>query len=97
MIAEVRGSVNKDINGAELLYSLLNAPWLQSLLKVESILHTPTNSQGSSPPVRVHLLLFSLQVYECLQRHLKGPARPYLSYSSGLSLQVNFILTALHF
>uniref|UniRef100_A0A8C2KNL9 Membrane palmitoylated protein 4 n=1 Tax=Cyprinus carpio TaxID=7962 RepID=A0A8C2KNL9_CYPCA len=25
--------VNKDINGAELLYSLLNAPWLQSLLK----------------------------------------------------------------
>uniref|UniRef100_A0A673GXK8 MAGUK p55 subfamily member 4-like n=1 Tax=Sinocyclocheilus rhinocerous TaxID=307959 RepID=A0A673GXK8_9TELE len=43
VIAEVRGSVNKDINGAELLYSLLNAPWLQSLLKVESILHTPTN------------------------------------------------------
>uniref|UniRef100_A0A673GXK5 MAGUK p55 subfamily member 4-like n=1 Tax=Sinocyclocheilus rhinocerous TaxID=307959 RepID=A0A673GXK5_9TELE len=33
VIAEVRGSVNKDINGAELLYSLLNAPWLQSLLK----------------------------------------------------------------
>ncbi|XP_016127031.1 MAGUK p55 subfamily member 4 isoform X1 [Sinocyclocheilus grahami] len=60
VIAEVRGSVNKDINGAELLYSLLNAPWLQSLLKV----------------------------YECLQRHLKGPARPYLSYSSGLSLQI---------
>ncbi|XP_016304670.1 MAGUK p55 subfamily member 4 isoform X2 [Sinocyclocheilus anshuiensis] len=60
VIAEVRGSVNKDINGAELLYSLLNAPWLQSLLKV----------------------------YESLQRHLKGPARPYLSYSSGLSLQI---------
>ncbi|XP_050967440.1 MAGUK p55 subfamily member 4 [Labeo rohita] len=60
VIAEVRGSINKDINGAELLYSLLNAPWLQSLLKV----------------------------YECLQRHLKFPARPYLSYSSGLSLQI---------
>ncbi|XP_043097223.1 uncharacterized protein mpp4b isoform X2 [Puntigrus tetrazona] len=60
VIAEVRGSVSKDINGAELLYSLLNAPWLQSLLKV----------------------------YECLQRQLKGPARPYLSYSSGLSLQI---------
>uniref|UniRef100_A0A8C2BN72 Membrane palmitoylated protein 4 n=1 Tax=Cyprinus carpio TaxID=7962 RepID=A0A8C2BN72_CYPCA len=42
VIAEVRSSVNKDINGAELLYSLLNAPWLQSLLKVESLLHTPT-------------------------------------------------------
>lgn len=39
VIAEVRGSINKDINGAELLHSLLNAPWLQSLLKVESILH----------------------------------------------------------
>ncbi|XP_073791306.1 MAGUK p55 subfamily member 4-like isoform X4 [Danio rerio] len=59
VIAEVRGSINKDINGAELLYGLLNAPWLQSLLKV----------------------------YECLQRHLRGPARPYVSYSSGLSLQ----------
>uniref|UniRef100_A0A672P659 MAGUK p55 scaffold protein 4 n=1 Tax=Sinocyclocheilus grahami TaxID=75366 RepID=A0A672P659_SINGR len=45
VIAEVRGSVNKDINGAELLYSLLNAPWLQSLLKVESILHTLINSE----------------------------------------------------
>uniref|UniRef100_A0A671KB18 Membrane palmitoylated protein 4 n=1 Tax=Sinocyclocheilus anshuiensis TaxID=1608454 RepID=A0A671KB18_9TELE len=62
VIAEVRGSVNKDVNGAELLYSLLNAPWLQSQLKVESILHTPTNSQGSSPPVRVHLLFFSAAI-----------------------------------
>lgn len=40
VIAEVRGSVNKDINGAELLHSLLNAPWLQSLLKVESTQYT---------------------------------------------------------
>uniref|UniRef100_A0A673FXW2 Membrane palmitoylated protein 4 n=1 Tax=Sinocyclocheilus rhinocerous TaxID=307959 RepID=A0A673FXW2_9TELE len=61
VIAEVRGSVNKDINGAELLYSLLNAPWLQSLLKVESILHTLINSELK---VRVHHLLLSLQVYE---------------------------------
>uniref|UniRef100_A0A8C2BKA9 Membrane palmitoylated protein 4 n=1 Tax=Cyprinus carpio TaxID=7962 RepID=A0A8C2BKA9_CYPCA len=38
VIAEVRSSVNKDINGAELLYSLLNAPWLQSLLKVDILL-----------------------------------------------------------
>uniref|UniRef100_A0A671TA41 MAGUK p55 subfamily member 4-like n=1 Tax=Sinocyclocheilus anshuiensis TaxID=1608454 RepID=A0A671TA41_9TELE len=58
VIAEVRGSVNKDINGAELLYSLLNAPWLQSLLKVESILHTLINSELK---VRVHHLLLSLQ------------------------------------
>ncbi|XP_059416794.1 MAGUK p55 subfamily member 4-like isoform X2 [Carassius carassius] len=60
VVAEVRGSVNKDINGAELLYNRLNTPWLHSLLKV----------------------------YECLQSHLKGPARPYLSYSSGISLQI---------
>ncbi|XP_039613759.1 MAGUK p55 subfamily member 4 [Polypterus senegalus] len=34
VVEEVRQSVNRDINGAALLYSLLNAPWLQSLLKV---------------------------------------------------------------
>ncbi|XP_051986367.1 MAGUK p55 subfamily member 4-like isoform X2 [Xyrauchen texanus] len=60
VIAEVKGSINKDINGSELVSSLLNAPWLQSLLKV----------------------------YECLQKQLKDSARPYLSYSSGLSLQI---------
>ncbi|XP_051786414.1 MAGUK p55 subfamily member 4-like isoform X3 [Erpetoichthys calabaricus] len=34
VVEEVRQSVNRDINGAALLYSLLNAPWLRSLLKV---------------------------------------------------------------
>ncbi|XP_034145449.1 MAGUK p55 subfamily member 4 isoform X2 [Esox lucius] len=34
VVEAVKHSINKDINGAELLYSLLNAPWLQSLLKV---------------------------------------------------------------
>ncbi|XP_033471645.2 MAGUK p55 subfamily member 4 isoform X1 [Epinephelus lanceolatus] len=34
VIEEVRSSVNQDIDGAEILHSLLNAPWLQSLLKV---------------------------------------------------------------
>ncbi|XP_076580105.1 MAGUK p55 subfamily member 4-like isoform X3 [Chaetodon auriga] len=34
VIEEVRQSVNPDIDGAEILHSLLNAPWLQSLLKV---------------------------------------------------------------
>ncbi|KAM4601809.1 MAGUK p55 subfamily member 4 [Polymixia lowei] len=33
VIEQVRQSVNKDISGSELLHSLLNAPWLQSLLK----------------------------------------------------------------
>ncbi|KAM6958072.1 uncharacterized protein LKV04_022178 [Tautogolabrus adspersus] len=34
VIEEVRKSVNPDIDGAEILHSLLNASWLQSLLKV---------------------------------------------------------------
>uniref|UniRef100_A0A3B1KAB6 MAGUK p55 scaffold protein 4 n=1 Tax=Astyanax mexicanus TaxID=7994 RepID=A0A3B1KAB6_ASTMX len=34
VVEEVRDSVGQDIDGAELLYGLLNAPWLQSLLKV---------------------------------------------------------------
>uniref|UniRef100_A0A8C7N0W5 MAGUK p55 scaffold protein 4 n=1 Tax=Oncorhynchus kisutch TaxID=8019 RepID=A0A8C7N0W5_ONCKI len=38
VVEEVKHSINKEINGAELLYSLLNAPWLKSLLKVHECL-----------------------------------------------------------
>nr|XP_015214820.1 PREDICTED: MAGUK p55 subfamily member 4 isoform X1 [Lepisosteus oculatus] len=34
VVEEVKVSISRDINGADILYSLLNAPWLQSLLKV---------------------------------------------------------------
>ncbi|XP_041728175.1 MAGUK p55 subfamily member 4-like [Coregonus clupeaformis] len=34
MVQEVRLAINSDISGSEVLYSLLSAPWLQSLLKV---------------------------------------------------------------
>ncbi|TDG96389.1 hypothetical protein EPR50_G00241300 [Perca flavescens] len=34
VIAEVRKSVNPDLDGAEILHGLLNSSWLQSLLKV---------------------------------------------------------------
>ncbi|XP_035496755.1 MAGUK p55 subfamily member 4 [Scophthalmus maximus] len=34
VVEEVRQSINQDIDGAEILHSLLNASWLQSLLKV---------------------------------------------------------------
>ncbi|XP_062854180.1 MAGUK p55 subfamily member 4 [Trichomycterus rosablanca] len=67
VVKEVRDSVGRDINGADLLYSLLNTPWLQSLLKV----------------------------YECLQKHLRSPASPQLSYASGLSLEIVSDLRAL--
>ncbi|XP_036396655.1 MAGUK p55 subfamily member 4 [Megalops cyprinoides] len=46
VVEEVRVSISRDISGADLLYSLLNAPWLHSLLKVyeclqQYIRHTP--------------------------------------------------------
>ncbi|XP_045071441.1 MAGUK p55 subfamily member 4-like [Coregonus clupeaformis] len=34
VVEEVKHSIKKEINGAELLHSLLNTPWLKSLLKV---------------------------------------------------------------
>ncbi|XP_029112652.1 MAGUK p55 subfamily member 4 [Scleropages formosus] len=34
VVEEVKLSIGRDVNGADVLYSLLNAPWLQSLLKV---------------------------------------------------------------
>ncbi|XP_065149397.2 MAGUK p55 subfamily member 4 [Paramisgurnus dabryanus] len=34
VVEEVRLSIDRDINGADLLYSLLSAPWLYSLLRV---------------------------------------------------------------
>lgn len=34
VIEEVRKSVSQDLDGAEILHSLLNASWLHSLLKV---------------------------------------------------------------
>lgn len=34
VVEEVRRSISPDIDGAEVLHSLLSAPWLQSLLRV---------------------------------------------------------------
>lgn len=34
VVEEVRLSIDRDINGADLLYGLLSAPWLYSLLRV---------------------------------------------------------------
>uniref|UniRef100_A0A671KYS0 MAGUK p55 subfamily member 4-like n=1 Tax=Sinocyclocheilus anshuiensis TaxID=1608454 RepID=A0A671KYS0_9TELE len=34
VVEEVRLSIDRDINGADLLYSLLSAPWLYSLLRI---------------------------------------------------------------
>lgn len=34
VVEEVRLSIDREVNGADLLYSLLSAPWLYSLLRV---------------------------------------------------------------
>uniref|UniRef100_A0A8C9VSM9 MAGUK p55 scaffold protein 4 n=1 Tax=Scleropages formosus TaxID=113540 RepID=A0A8C9VSM9_SCLFO len=39
VVEEVKLSIGRDVNGADVLYSLLNAPWLQSLLKVSQQQH----------------------------------------------------------
>ncbi|XP_056157384.1 MAGUK p55 subfamily member 4 [Lampris incognitus] len=62
VIEEVRQSVHKDISGADLLYSLLNAPWLQSLLKVHDCLQrfqkdSPTPALNYASGLSLQLLI----------------------------------------
>ncbi|XP_047670077.1 MAGUK p55 subfamily member 4 [Tachysurus fulvidraco] len=66
VVEELKDS-GKDINRTELLHGLLNAPCLQSLLKI----------------------------YECLQQYLRNSATPYLSYASGLTVEILSDLRAL--
>lgn len=47
VVEEVRRTLNQDIDGTEILHSLLNAPWLQSLLKVHAHTHLDTYSCAS--------------------------------------------------
>lgn len=51
VVEEVRDSISRDINGADLLFSLLNAPWLQSLLKV-SLFTVLVLSRNTKEPLR---------------------------------------------
>uniref|UniRef100_A0A8C4X7D1 MAGUK p55 scaffold protein 4 n=1 Tax=Erpetoichthys calabaricus TaxID=27687 RepID=A0A8C4X7D1_ERPCA len=82
VVEEVRQSVNRDINGAALLYSLLNAPWLRSLLKVYECLqlHLTTRPPAvlnaalplvpTSPDVReLQRLLMSPHLQALLSAH----------------------------
>ncbi|XP_071783557.1 MAGUK p55 subfamily member 4 [Centroberyx gerrardi] len=62
VIEEVRQSVDQDIDGAELLHSLLNASWLQSLLKVYECLQqfrtdSPTPALNYASGLSLQLLL----------------------------------------
>ncbi|GAA6224208.1 MAGUK p55 subfamily member 4 isoform X1 [Lates japonicus] len=60
VIEEVRQSVNQDIDGAEILHSLLNASWLQSLLKVYECLQR--HLRDSPAPALDYASGLSLQV-----------------------------------
>ncbi|XP_074520803.1 MAGUK p55 subfamily member 4-like [Halichoeres trimaculatus] len=60
VIEEVRKSVNPDIDGAEILHSLLNASWLQSLLKVYECLQRYL--KNSPPPALDYASGLSLQL-----------------------------------
>uniref|UniRef100_A0A3B4UFA5 MAGUK p55 scaffold protein 4 n=1 Tax=Seriola dumerili TaxID=41447 RepID=A0A3B4UFA5_SERDU len=60
VIEEVRQSVNQDIDGAEILHSLLNASWLQSLLKVYECLQRFL--RDSPPPALDYASGLSLQL-----------------------------------
>uniref|UniRef100_A0A8C2Z2I6 MAGUK p55 scaffold protein 4 n=1 Tax=Cyclopterus lumpus TaxID=8103 RepID=A0A8C2Z2I6_CYCLU len=60
VIQEVRRSVNQDIDGAEILHSLLNASWLQSLLKIYEGLQRYL--RDSPPPALDYASGLSLQV-----------------------------------
>ncbi|XP_040925768.1 MAGUK p55 subfamily member 4-like isoform X2 [Betta splendens] len=61
VIEEVKQSINQDTVGAEFLNSLLNAPWLQSLLKVYECLQrylrdSPTPTLGCASGLSFQLL-----------------------------------------
>ncbi|XP_029929073.1 MAGUK p55 subfamily member 4 isoform X2 [Myripristis murdjan] len=60
VIEEVRQSVHEEIDGAELLHSLLNAPWLQSLLKIYECLQK--FQKGSPSPALKYASGLSLQL-----------------------------------
>ncbi|XP_034407975.1 MAGUK p55 subfamily member 4 isoform X3 [Cyclopterus lumpus] len=60
VIQEVRRSVNQDIDGAEILHSLLNASWLQSLLKIYEGLQRYL--RDSPPPALDYASGLSLQM-----------------------------------
>ncbi|KAM4560424.1 uncharacterized protein mpp4b isoform 2-T2 [Odontesthes bonariensis] len=75
VIEEVRRSVSRDIDGAEILHSLLNSPWLQSLLKVYECLQrylrdspTPALDYGSGLSLQ---LLIDIRSSPCLSEEAK--------------------------
>ncbi|XP_058644210.1 MAGUK p55 subfamily member 4 [Onychostoma macrolepis] len=70
VVEEVRLSIDRDINGADLLYSLLSAPWLYSLLRVYECL--VQHSQDAPSPY----LSYSLRLSQEIMASVPGLAAP---------------------
>ncbi|XP_072235615.1 MAGUK p55 subfamily member 4 [Leuresthes tenuis] len=75
VIEEVRRSVSQDIDGAEILHSLLNSPWMQSLLKVYECLQrylrdSPTPALDYASGLSLQLLI-DIRSSPCLSEEAK--------------------------
>ncbi|KAK2905210.1 hypothetical protein Q8A67_007009 [Cirrhinus molitorella] len=70
VVEEVRLSIDRDINGADLLYSLLSAPWLYSLLRVYECL--VQHSQDAPNPY----LPYSWRLSQEVMASVRGLAAP---------------------
>ncbi|XP_050974432.1 MAGUK p55 subfamily member 4 [Labeo rohita] len=70
VVEEVRLSVDRDINGADLLYSLISAPWLYSLLRVYECL--VQHSQDAPSPY----LPYSSRLSQEVMASVRGLAAP---------------------
>ncbi|XP_059355761.1 uncharacterized protein DDB_G0271670 isoform X3 [Carassius carassius] len=70
VVEEVRLSIDRDINGADLLYSLLSAPWLYSLLRVYECL--VQHSRDAPSPY----LSYSSRLSQEIMASVRGLAAP---------------------
>ncbi|XP_016118161.1 uncharacterized protein [Sinocyclocheilus grahami] len=70
VVEEVRLSIDRDINGADLLYSLLSAPWLYSLLRVYECL---VQHSGDAPNP---YLSYSSRLSQEIMASVRGLAAP---------------------
>ncbi|KAI4874070.1 hypothetical protein NFI96_018474 [Prochilodus magdalenae] len=86
VVEEVRLSIDKDINGADLLHSLLSAPWLNSLLRVYECLLEYT---GTSP---TPCLLYASALSQEIMGNMRSLAAP-----SPEAQELYMLLRAPHF
>uniref|UniRef100_A0A673NNB8 MAGUK p55 subfamily member 4-like n=1 Tax=Sinocyclocheilus rhinocerous TaxID=307959 RepID=A0A673NNB8_9TELE len=78
VVEEVRLSIDRDTNGADLLYSLLSAPWLCSLLRVRHIMASVRGlAAPSSDAQELYILLKCPHMQALLSAHDSVAQRDY--------------------